>query len=459
MTDPAPDRPRSNTQRIAAILGSFDALNTPQSSAALIARLGFGRSTGFALIRELARAGWLERADHGLVRLGPLARRLMFTPLEPGLDVPDTRTRRIAAPGTVQRRRPVPVSGDDWEPRLAELANTTRFALSRPARIGFANASLSNPWRRALSASMHYARRLFSGRIEELRVLTADDDPGRQLSQIEELVASGIDLLLVSCTDAVNAALSARLAELAQGGLPIVAVDRRPGDAESLVSFVTASNHRIGRVSALWMAERLKGSGCIWMLSGLEGASPAIRRQSAALAVFEQFPGIEIAAISYTGWTEAGGVAAVSELIKAGHTQPDGVWCDSGLQGVGALRRLLRVPGPTPIHTGGDLNEMYKLALREKVPFAALDYPAAMGGRAIEVAVDILGGRPVPRRVEVPVQVVLPRGCETASVSADIWAETHVGWDLADDAVLSQGPSVRVSAATGLAGAGAGHGQ
>ncbi|MEM0946496.1 MAG: hypothetical protein AAGK37_03750 [Pseudomonadota bacterium] len=87
---------------------------------------------------------------------------------------------------------------------------------------------------------------------------------------------------------------------------------------------------------------------------------------------------------------------------------------------------------------------MYRLAVRNKVPFAAVDHPSAMGGRAIEVAVEILSGRPVPWRVEVPVQVVLKRGCETQSVSDDIWSEAHLGWDLADDAVLSEGPSVRL---------------
>ncbi|MEM1130257.1 MAG: hypothetical protein AAGH83_07015, partial [Pseudomonadota bacterium] len=122
---------------------------------------------------------------------------------------------------------------------------------------------------------------------------------------------------------------------------------------------------------------------------------------------------------------------------------PDGVWCDSGLQGVGSVRHFLELSVPVPAHTGGDLNEMYKLCLHHKIPMAALDYPASMGARALETALDVLNGATLPRRVEVPVQIVLPRGRETVSVKADAWAELHVAWDLRDDAILSQGPALR----------------
>ncbi len=66
-----------------------------------------------------------------------------------------------------------------------------------------------------------------------------------------------------------------------------------------------------------------------------------------------------------------------------------------------------------------------------------------MGARALEMALEVLGGNTVPQRVEVPVQIVLPRGLETTSVKADAWAELHVAWDLSDDAILSQGPALR----------------
>ncbi|QBY00065.1 hypothetical protein E2K80_04345 [Rhodophyticola sp. CCM32] len=437
----------SNITRIATLLEAFDGANTPLPTGVLLSRAGLTRATGFALIRALVAKGWLLRADHGLLQLGPATARLMYSPLEPALAHGTAAPRLMAQPqaqtGPVPEDMPGEMPGDDWQSALTETVDTSGFMRPGPVRIGFSNASLSNPWRAALLASMRYSQRLYADRLEEVLMRSADDDPALQLQQIDELVSAGIDLLIISCTHSAAPAINARLRALAEAGLPIVAVDRRPSDAACLVSFATASDRRIGRICAQWMIERLGFSGRIWMLSGVEGASPAIRRQAAALASFAAHPGITVETVSYTGWTDAGGYRAVDRLLAQGSPPPDGVWCDSGLQGVGSLQRFVETGGPLPIHTGGDLNRMYKLALHHKLPFVAVDYPAAMGGRAIEVALDILAGRPVQRRIEVPAPVVLPRGQETRNIRADIWAETHVGWGLPDDAILSQGPSVR----------------
>ncbi len=391
----------------------------------------------------MVRDGWLERVDHGLVRLGPRAAGFAFTPLEASYARRrQEETVRFAAPPDPDA--PARAQGSvTWDPSLVDLVETGAYRRPGPYRIGFANASLSNPWRRALMQSMLYANRVFGDQITAFEVTDAGDDARAQIGQVNQLVDGGIDLLIISATTADDAGLSDRLSELAADGLPIVAVDRRPRDPESLVSFVTASDWTIGHVSALWLAEHLKGQGSVWMLSGLEGTSPAIRRQSAALEAFSEFPGIRVEAVAYTGWTEEGGRDAIARLTRQAAGPPDGVWCDSGLQGVGSLQYFLDRKMALPAHTGGDLNRMYKLSLHNKLPMAAVDYPAAMGARAVETALDILAGRPVSRRNETPVQVVLPRGMETRSVKADIWAELHVRWDLPDDAVLSQGASLR----------------
>ncbi|WP_299141153.1 substrate-binding domain-containing protein [uncultured Tateyamaria sp.] len=434
MAPPAP----SNIERIAAILAGFDHQNHPRPTQVVLAEAGLSRSTGFGLIRALTQTGWLERADHGLLRLGPRAAELIFAPMEP----PTTRAPvAVSARAGRTPETPMPMDDATFDAALVRSVDTTAFRAPPPYVFGFSNASTSNPWRQALVQSLTYGQGVARGQISRIEVRDAGDDPAQQLADIDALIEMGIDLLLISITSVTDRAISNRLAELADSGLPIVAVDRRPQDRASLVSFVTASDQRIGRMSALWLAEHLKGQGRVWMLSGLEGASPTIRRQQAALAVFDAFPGIHVENVSYTDWTAEGGIKAVRQLLEAEAPAPDGVWCDSGLQGVGSLRHFAGRNMPIPAHTGGDVNEMYKLCLTHKVPMAGLDYPAAMGARAITVALDILKGTLVPQRVEVPVQVVLPRGCETASVRADIWAELHVAWDLTGDTILSQGPT------------------
>ena len=435
--------PKNNMSRAMAILSFFIPDNQPARVTDLIERFKMGRSTGFALIRTMIKAGYLQKQEDGMVLLGQKAADLAFAPLEADYAYALLNSPLVMPMPTTPSKERATARTDEWEPTLLKSIDTSVWAKPGPWHIGFSNASLSNEWRKALVKNIQYAKRIHQDKIETFSIRHAEDDPILQSQQIDELVAAGIDLLIISIANSTDEALSEKLSQLAKDGLPIVAVDRRPGDASSLVSFVTASDRAIGRLSAQWIAERLKGQGRVWMLSGIEGASPAIRRRTAALDRFFEFPDLHIEAMQPTQWTEETGYRTTLDLYQTYGALPDAIWCDSGLQGVGALKFCLEQDEPLPLLSGGDLNQMYKLAITNNCPFIAVDYPAAMGGRALETALDILQGDPVTERREVPVEVVLPRGCETENIKADQWAERHVRWDMPDTTILSQGPSLK----------------
>jgi hypothetical protein len=91
---------------------------------------------------------------------------------------------------------------------------------------------------------------------------------------------------------------------------------------------------------------------------------------------------------------------------------------------------------------------MYRLALEQRVPLIGIDYPAAMGARALSLALSCLAGEPVPRRLHTDLQCVISRGFETDSVKADVWAEQHVRWDMPGEFILSHGHAHRQDART-----------
>ncbi len=445
---PAAAAAAGNIERIVRVLNCFGPDNAPLASGALVAGMGGSRATGYGLLRAMVRQGLLQRVDHGWLRLGPAAQTLGFVPLAAGYGERFSATTVAGLPA--RGRTAADPLGHEvaWNQHLVEIVDHSEFASPGPWRIAFANASLSNPWREALLRSLRYGVRVNGDMVSDLVIETADDDWRRQLGQIERLLADRPAALIVSAAPGDDGQLSDLLMHAIRDGTVVVAVDRRPREVDATLAFVSASGAVIGRTSALWLAERLAGRGRVWMLSGVQGASPAIRRQGSALEVFSDFPGIAIEAVTHTGWTGEGGYRAIEDLLDDIGTPPDAVWCDSGLQGVGAVEAFLARGLTPPMHTGGDLNRMYKLAIQHRIDFMAVDYPAAMGALAIETALTILRGGQVPRRIETPMQVILPRGQETASVKADAWAERHVRWELPDDAILSQGASLRPSAKT-----------
>jgi len=215
---------KSNVQRIAAVLKGFDAVNTPRRSADILSQLDMSRSTGYGLLRAMTSGGWLERVDHGVLRLGPKARGLVFA----GLGAPDLNDGKTLA---ASRRTPgnAPSTGPEleWEPSLVRTVDAAPYRRAPPYRIGFSNASTSNAWRRAMLQSLNYAEKIAQAQISELIVCDAQDDPALQLRQIDELVELGIDLLLISITSVTARSLSDRMGVFVAGGLRIFAVVRR----------------------------------------------------------------------------------------------------------------------------------------------------------------------------------------------------------------------------------------
>uniref|UniRef100_UPI0031D30CB6 helix-turn-helix domain-containing protein n=1 Tax=Inquilinus sp. TaxID=1932117 RepID=UPI0031D30CB6 len=135
------------------------------------------------------------------------------------------------------------------------------------------------------------------------------------------------------------------------------------------------------------------------------------------------------------------GRRAMAGLIERWGDAIDGVWCDSGLHGAGSIQAWVDAgyDGRVPPHTGGDQNAVYQLAILHGVKLAAMDFPPAMGIRAVEAALDILAGRTLPRRIEVHTPLVISRGWETASVRADVYVEDHVRWDRPPSLILGHG--------------------
>ena len=401
-----------------------------------VARLGAPRSTLNRLCRILAQHELIDLSRRGRIALGR-AGLALGSRREDLMRAEDER--RLAPRRKQLARAPGASYSLSRNPDCLVVAPTTHSRRSRKFRLGFSNASLDHPWRTALVHSVEYGAVRSNNLVSSFAVRHARLDAAQQAHDVAELLKSGVDGLIVSAHDSVSLAES--LAEADRQGIPVVLVDRGRPDILPHVCFVTCDDYAIGDITARWMAERLRGRGSIVLLPGLFQADPAQRRLEGARAVFARYPGLRVADICWTGWQEEIGREIIAAKLAEGGKTINGVWCDSGLQAVGSLRAYIAEgrSGAIPPHTGGDINLAYKLAIRHGVPQAAVDYPPAMGLRAVEALLDVLQGRPVPRRIDLPTEIVVTRGHATRSVRPDLWSDEHVRWDLPDDLILASG--------------------
>ena len=175
-------------------------------------------------------------------------------------------------------------------------------------------------------------------------------------------------------------------------------VDRRIA-SDNFTTFVTASDALMGRLFAQWIVEKLHGKGNIIILGGQAGSSPNDNRVGPAMQVFKQYPDIKILDTVYSDWSPVKGKQVMQAVIaKYGH-QIDAVFAPHGLQVPGSIEAFLEAgwkPNEIPMHTSADMNGPMKMAIKNHFPLLDIDYPPAMMGVSLEVALKVLSGASVP---------------------------------------------------------------
>ena len=161
-----------------------------------------------------------------------------------------------------------------WSPVVNKMVDTTKYKKKPPYTIGFCNTSISNIWRVALLHEIQYYASHHKDLIKKLIITDANDDPTKQIADMQSLIQRGVDILLVSAGQ--SAAMDPIVTRAMKKGIPVVMVDRRV-TSDNFVSFVFASDLTIGRWMAQWVSETLNFKGNVTLLAGMAGASPCRR--------------------------------------------------------------------------------------------------------------------------------------------------------------------------------------
>lgn len=185
--------------------------------------------------------------------------------------------------------------------------------------IGVSQCS-DDSWRTKLHNELEMSTYFNEG--VELRFATANDDDSVQAHQIDSLVNSGIDLLIVS-PNQVNG-VSAAIDRAMQKNIPVILYDRKT-NAQNFTAFMGADNILIGEMLGEYVAGQLGGHGNIVEISGLKGSSPAIERHKGFMNAISRYPGIKIIASKDGDWKEASGEEAMKKILHDLQSQPGGI--------------------------------------------------------------------------------------------------------------------------------------
>lgn len=168
----------------------------------------------------------------------------------------------------------------------------------------------------------------------ELIVTDARHDVTKQISDVEDMVQRGIDILLLNPADSVGAEAAVQVAKAA--GVIVVAVDAQ---AEGPIdAFVGSKNYDAGYLAGEFMAEELGGSGKVAILDGIP-VVPILQRVQGFRDAVANYPNIEIVDIQ-NGHQERSYAMSVVENMLQSNPDLDAIFSVNDTGSLGALAAI-----------------------------------------------------------------------------------------------------------------------
>ena len=264
---------------------------------------------------------------------------------------------------------------------------------SKRYKIGISQCS-EDIWREKQNAELRMGA-YFHDNVE-LRFAAAYDRDERQIQQIDSLVATGIDLLIVAPNQ--MATITPAIDRAFDKGIPVIVFERKTS-SQKYTAFMSADNYEMGRVMGEYIATRLHGKGRVLEVMGLKGSSPAIERHNGFADALKNYPNIAFVATLQGDWTEESAIKAINDY-QGDLSHIDFVFGQNDRMAMGA-RKAMASTSTKYCGIDGLPGEDGGIRLvRDSILDATYIYPTH-GDQLLEMAMNILEGKPYEKEVRL----------------------------------------------------------
>ena len=293
---------------------------------------------------------------------------------------------------------------------LLIIALTSCSQSGKRYTIGVSQCS-DDIWREKQNAELRMGAYLHGD--VELHFAAAYDSDERQVQQIDSLVETGIDLLIVAPNQVQT--ISPAIDRAYDKGIPVIVFERKT-NSQKYTAFMSADNYEMGRVMGEHIASQLHGQGRVIEVMGLKGSSPAIERHNGFADALKGYPGIKVVATLQGDWTEESGYKAMKQWLDSLQSsvkslQPiDYVFGQNDRMAMGARKAMIEQNEKQTANNPGLRQSLIKglqicgidglpgenggiRLVRDSILDASYIYPTH-GDQLIQLAVDILDGKP-----------------------------------------------------------------
>ena len=233
----------------------------------------------------------------------------------------------------------------------------------------------------------------------KITVADAGDDAAKQTSDIEDLVASGISVLIVNPvdSDAVTGAVESAKAQ----GVKVISVDRAVNGVE--IECQIASDNILGaELATKYIVDTLGEGAVVAELEGVTGASAAIDRSAGFHQVADSK--LEVVASQTANFDRAQGMSVMENMLQA-NGEIKAVFAANDEMALGALEAIAGA-GRDILVVGFDATDDAVEAVKAgRMGGTIAQQPALLGATAVENAVKLMNGESIEK--DIPVEVTL----------------------------------------------------
>lgn len=248
-----------------------------------------------------------------------------------------------------------------------------------------------------------------------LQMEDAQLDIGRQLSQVQNFIASGVDGIIVSVVDSDATVAMTNAAK--DAGIPLVYVNTGPSDPDMLPegqAFVASNELESGTLEAQEMCRQLKEAGKteatgVILIGDLSNEAARLRTQDVhdVLATPEcEF--IEIVDEQTGAWQRQTAADLVTNWLAAG-TQFDAVFANNDEMAIGAIQALKNAGIPMEdVVVGGIDATADGLAAMQMgdLDVTVFQDAAGQGRGSIDAVLKLIAGESLERQIYIPFELV-----------------------------------------------------
>jgi ribose transport system substrate-binding protein len=228
----------------------------------------------------------------------------------------------------------------------------------------------------------------------DLNLTIANQDLSKQLSDIEDFITKGVNVIIISPVDSKG--VRGAVLKAQKAGIPVITVDIAATGTD-VTSHVATDNYGGGVKAGELMGKVLDGKGKVGVID-YPMAQSTIDRVAGFKKAIAAFPGIQIATIQ-PGLTRAEALTAAQNMLQA-HSDLSGIFAygdDAALAALAAVKsahaedhvKIIGFDGMEEARNAVDKNPCFVGVIRQ--------YPEKMGAEAVDTAVKVLKHEQVPK--------------------------------------------------------------